>query len=103
MTIRAIPREFVSDVFPRTAKIRRHGEGVTVERYSSDGGRGAFGYEPLLFPKDELRTAIGYAEMWAGVLAKFDADPRPRMLTVPAYGDDAARQLGSFRRVEEKQ
>lgn len=73
---------------PPYAVLRRCAEGYKVERYARSASMGTFSYEPLIFPKGELASAIGHAELWAG-LTRFDTDPRPRMIKVPAYGADA--------------
>lgn len=78
MTIHAPSNNF--RLVHTSATISRKDAGYEVERYYSMPGFGDFSHDPLWFPRGELLTALGYAEMCAGVLAGVDPDTRPKWL-----------------------
>lgn len=63
----------------QSSTLRRKAGGYQLTHFRSLG-IGALAYGPHWFPKTELLTAIGYAEMAAGLLFEIDKDTRPRWI-----------------------
>lgn len=80
MTLHALPCDWCHRVAEPSATIRRKDGGYEVRHFETFLERGAFSYAPAWFPSSELLTALGYAELQAGLLAAYDPDPRPKWL-----------------------
>lgn len=77
------PHPFLRQPTRAFAKLRRHPGGYLLERWDAlASGSGDLVYQPQWFPRGELRTALGYAELHTGQLQAFDPDPRPHWITV---------------------